>query len=174
MSEKRRQRTEGTEAGAVLVEFALVAVLLFMMLFAIITFGVLLAAKQTVTQAAAEGARAAIPVRYSHADTASPDSPPVNAARMQTNRSMGWLERTCDENDADDDGLRCTVVLHDCDLAWDAVALNDPDVSDCVTVRSELDQKSHPVQPPIPLINHFLPDTLATQSVAQLDNLLVD
>ena len=171
MHETGRHRTD---AGAVLVEFALVAVLLFMMLFAIITFGVLLAAKQTVTQAAAEGARAAIPVRYSHADTASPDNPPANAARMQTNRSMGWLDRTCDENDADGDGLRCTVVLHDCDVAWDAVALNDPDVSDCVTVRSELDQANHPVLPPIPLINHFLPDTLATQSVAQLDNLLVD
>src|SRR4051794_32788901 len=53
------------ERGAAMVEFAIVLVMLSMLLFGIISFGVALSAKQTVTQAAAEGARAALTPNYS-------------------------------------------------------------------------------------------------------------
>src|SRR4029079_19073677 len=47
------------ERGAVLVEFAISSVLLLLLLFGIIEYGYVLSFKQGLTQAAAEGARAA-------------------------------------------------------------------------------------------------------------------
>src|SRR5688572_9872901 len=53
------QRRDGRrrDRGTALVEFAFVATLLFMLVFAIIGFGVVLSFKQTLTHAAAEAAR---------------------------------------------------------------------------------------------------------------------
>jgi Flp pilus assembly protein TadG len=53
----RRTRTE--ERGAAAVEFALVVPLLLLILFGIISYGYMLSFRQSVSQAAAEGARAA-------------------------------------------------------------------------------------------------------------------
>src|SRR3546814_4890777 len=53
----RRSRGEGDD-GAALVEFALVSILLCVLLFGIINFGLILSFKQDMTRAAAEGARA--------------------------------------------------------------------------------------------------------------------
>ena len=54
----RRRRDD--EHGAEMVEFAFVVVLLIALLYGIITYGLILAAQATVTQAAADGARAGI------------------------------------------------------------------------------------------------------------------
>jgi Flp pilus assembly protein TadG len=54
---KHRRRGAG-DGGAALVEFAFVMSLLFLLIFGIITFGLILSFKQDVTRAAAEGARA--------------------------------------------------------------------------------------------------------------------
>src|ERR1700685_252751 len=48
------------ERGAEMVEFAFVVVLLIALLYAIISYGLVLAAQSTITQAAADGARAGI------------------------------------------------------------------------------------------------------------------
>ena len=47
------------ERGAEMVEFAFVVVLLIALLYGIISYGLILAAQTTITQAAADGARAA-------------------------------------------------------------------------------------------------------------------
>ena len=58
---KRLRRRHGDdERGAELIEFAFVVVLLITLLYGIITYGVILAAQATVTQAAADAARAGI------------------------------------------------------------------------------------------------------------------
>src|SRR5688500_6301269 len=57
LSTERGGRARG-DGGAALVEFALMAVLLFTLIFGIISFGLLLSFKQDMTRAAAEGARA--------------------------------------------------------------------------------------------------------------------
>src|ERR1700733_1169049 len=54
------RRWRDDEHGAEMVEFAFVVVLLVMLLYGIITYGLILAAQATVTQAAADGARAGI------------------------------------------------------------------------------------------------------------------
>ncbi len=170
-----KRGSKSGDDGAALVEFAMVATLLMIILFAIITFGMLLAAKQTVTQGAAEASRAAIVVRYTPADLLVAESPPVAAARDQAGRSLDWIGRTCDEGDADGDGLACHIVMHDCgvDASLAAVTPNNPAVADCLTVEVNLDNKVHPLIAPIPLLNAFMPDRLRSVAVVQLDNLLV-
>ena len=54
-----RNRRRRTESGAAAVEFALVLPLLMLLLFGIISYGVMLSFRQSLSQAAAEGARAA-------------------------------------------------------------------------------------------------------------------
>ena len=54
-----RNRRRRSESGAAAVEFALVLPLLMLLLFGIISYGVMLSFRQSLSQAAAEGARAA-------------------------------------------------------------------------------------------------------------------
>ena len=55
----RGLRTDGrSEQGAEMVEFAIVVVLLMTLVYGIVSVGLSLAAKETITQAAADGARA--------------------------------------------------------------------------------------------------------------------
>lgn len=56
----RWRRTRRDQSGAAAVEFALVAGLFIFILYGLIAFGMILATKQRVTNAAAEGARAAV------------------------------------------------------------------------------------------------------------------
>jgi Flp pilus assembly protein TadG len=157
------------------VEFSLVVSLLMTLFFGIVVFGVLLAVRQTITQSAAEGARAAVPVRYSAADLDSPGAPPVVAARAAAARSVAWLHRTCDAGDADGDGLACDVTMHDCNVTAGATTgPNDPNQPDCMTVRIVVDQEHHPVVPAVPLISRLVPRTLSSTAVSELDNLLVE
>lgn len=55
-----RRFVRGDETGAALLEFSLVFALFVFILYGLITFGVILAQKQAVTNAAADGARAGI------------------------------------------------------------------------------------------------------------------
>jgi len=56
----RRHLIRRSQSGAAAVEFALVAGLFVYILYGLIAFGMILATKQRVTNAAAEGARAAV------------------------------------------------------------------------------------------------------------------
>ena len=69
-----------------MVEFAIVVVLLIALLYGIITYGLILAAQATVTQAAADGARAGIVA----ASTA------IATAEAQAATDVGWMNKgTC-------------------------------------------------------------------------------
>lgn len=57
---RHRRSRRGDESGAALVEFALVFLPFVLVLYGLITFGVILAQKQEITNAAADGARAAV------------------------------------------------------------------------------------------------------------------
>ncbi len=96
MSEVDTSERAAGERGTTLVEFTFVIGILALFLSGIITFGLILASKQTITQAASEGARAAVTSPYTQEDLANPsDSRPVKEALAQTERSLGWLDRTC-------------------------------------------------------------------------------
>jgi len=57
---RRRRLIQQGESGAAAVEFALVVGLFIFILYGLISFGMILATKQRITNAAAEGARAAV------------------------------------------------------------------------------------------------------------------
>src|SRR3954469_19103480 len=59
---RQRMRRAEHEEGVVLIEFAFVFALFVFILYSLIAFGTALALKQSVTHAAAEGARAAVGV----------------------------------------------------------------------------------------------------------------
>jgi Flp pilus assembly protein TadG len=78
-----RRRTAGdSERGAAAVEFALVVPVLLVLLFGIINFGQYLSVRQTATQAAAEGARAA-------AVTVAGGNPSTNGVAAMNNALSG-------------------------------------------------------------------------------------
>ena len=73
-----RARRRRGESGAAILEFSLVVILFVSFLYALIAFGVILAKKQEITNAAADGARAAVG-----------SSDPTNAARLRVRDALG-------------------------------------------------------------------------------------
>ena len=71
-----------------MVEFAFVVVLLIALLYGIITYGLILAAQATITQAAADGARAGIVVLV--------DDRRRDRREAQAGTDVGWMSKgTC-------------------------------------------------------------------------------
>lgn len=129
------------ERGAALVEFSLVVVMLVLLLFGIITFGYILSFKQGLTQAAAEGARAAAVV-------SAAEAPAVAEAAAAD--SVNAFDRECNV-----DALVCTFAL-------------DPTDS-FITVNLTYDYDADPLLPPLPLLSALLPNTLNAESTAQVN-----
>lgn len=158
----RRCRGDG---GAALVEFAFLAVLLCLLLFGIINFGLILSFKQDMTRAAAEGARAGAVVYRPNDDDAERAAATYAATRQATEQAVDGFNQECDV-----DGLACHINLHSC--ATD-VAPGTPDnpssTGDCVTVELVYDYDQHPLLPEIPLLSAVLPDTIRDRSVARLN-----
>ncbi len=168
------------ERGASLVEFALVSTLLFTLLLGIVIFGVLLSKRQVLTQAAAEGARFAVPVRYTAVE---PDNV-VNAARTKTNLSLaavggsrqcpappaGPLSNVVTVGSLDVQGIRCTFTVFDCTSAPRAQTTADP--NDCIEVMVELSVSQSPaLVPGSGLVDPFVPDLMTGRSVVGLSGL---
>lgn len=159
----RRRRDE---RGAALIEFAFAFGVLSLFLSAIITFGIMLASKQTITQAASEGARAAVTEPYTEADLADPEtSGPVRAALAQTERSLGWIDRTCA---AGDDAMECEATLFKCQI--DPSDPASPE-RDCISVTVIFDYQADPMIPVLPGLGGALPDALTSTAVVALEGL---
>lgn len=139
------------DGGTAMVEFALVMVLLFTLIFGIINLGLILSFKQDLTRAAAEGARAAA--------VAYPAATAVASTTTATEHAAQGFNKTC----VPGGGLTCAISLHDC---GDAV----PDVNlesakpDCVQVDLTYDYESHPLLVPVPMIAPFLPKEIRATS----------
>jgi hypothetical protein len=165
LSERSRTKTEG---GAAVVEFAMVATLLFTLIFGIITFGVLFGYRQQVTQAAAEGARAAVNVPY----TVSSYSTLQEAARTQTNRALG-SNRQCPTLTAGVggsltvDGITCSFLVYPCSSSTPGVGA-PTGVDDCIQVKIVLDNDTKPLLAKLPFLTSFTPKSLTATYVARL------
>lgn len=132
-----------------MVEFALVSILLFLLVFGIITYAFMMSFRQSMTQAAAEGARAAAlaPAALVGART--------DAALAQ---AVAGFDQTCGVG-----GLTCTPVVAPC--------TEDPGL-DCVTVTLEYDYANNPLLPPLPLLSGLLPSRLSAQSVVEVSQVV--
>lgn len=154
-----RSRTGHHQRGATLVEFAFVALLLFLLIFGIIGFGVVLSFKQTVTQAANEAARAAAVTQDDTVLTPGTDERLV-AADTSITSFEAW------GRDCSDPAMDCQTDIHDCGFA---VTVNVPATKpDCITVRLTYDYGASPIIPNVPLIGAFMPDEIETTATAQL------
>ena len=147
------------ERGSSLVEFALVVTLLSTLLLGIIVFGILLSKRQVLTQATAEGARAAVPYQYTASNTANVK----NAARSQVNKSLSDLNRVCD-----DVSTTCSFDVFPCSGAVGDAATG---TGDCLRVSVAVDiLGSQPLVPNVSLITAFLPSRMSSTFTSTLAN----
>jgi Flp pilus assembly pilin Flp len=182
----RRPQRMKRERGAAAVEFALVASVLCLLLFGIIEFGVILSVKSSVTQAASEGARAAvnqlwcpsgstctypdndgIPSLCRNKTVTGPDySCLYGAAADQASKTMSWLS-TCSDNT---DGtpvsatasVQCTSTAYYCNGADLSAGL-------CISTKVVYDYKDNPLFPNIPLLSAFIPSAVPSQTVVRIN-----
>lgn len=150
-----------------MIEFAFVSVLLVMLVFGIIVFGLLLSFKQDVTRAAAEGARVGAVAQppLTQPPTAEVDARHV-ATVDATEQAVSSFGQTCGV-----DGMACNVTVHDCDDITAATPSQywDDGVDDCVTVELVYDYDSFPLILDPPIISATLPDRISSTSVARLN-----
>lgn len=147
------------EQGSSLVEFALVATLLFTLLLGIVVFGILLSKRQVLTQAVAEGARAAVPYQYTAATTSKVTDP----AKGQVNKSLQGMDRTCG-----DGSTTCTFQVYPCGGTF-----SDPPTGsgDCLRVSVVVQVGgTNPLAPSVGLLNPFLPSVMSSTFTSTLAN----
>jgi Flp pilus assembly protein TadG len=135
------------ENGVELLEFALVIPIFVFVLYGLIAFGMMLSAKQTVTNAAAEGARAAV--------GASGD--PVAAARSKVGSAMASYSgyNVQDPKQFDGQVAACDPV-------------NSPAGPKCITVKVTYPYGDKPLIPPAPGLGLVMPSTLSSTAVVQV------
>jgi len=126
------------ESGAALVEFALVIGIFMLVLYGLISFGMIMATKQRVTNAASEAARSAV--------GESNDTAAIAAATTRVDTllsgSAGSYTRVVTATP-----LPCSPCLVKVTITWD--------------------WKNHPVVPPAPGIGLVTPDKIISEAQVQ-------
>lgn len=130
------------QRGAVAIEFALVFVLFFMVLYGAIAYGMVFAIRHSLTQAAAEGTRAAVK------DVGSVEERAALAATTAAN-AVSWLG-----------ALAPTPVVTSGPCPTTAYQ--------CIQVSFTYDYAANPIVPAIPALGIILPDTIQSQATVQL------
>ena len=149
----KRMRPAAGDRGAAAVEFAIVAVLLMMFIYGIAAFGIVLATKNNVTHAAAEGARSALSVADLPAATL--DARRITQAQNTVATRLGYLGSKYQPSDTS-----ATIGL--CNPA-------DPaDTTKCITVTVTYPWSSRPIIPSAPGLGIVLPDNLRATAVVRL------
>ncbi len=140
----RRRFRRGDESGAALVEFALVIGLFMFVLYGLVWFGMMLALKQGVTNAAAEGARSAVGLSGAAAQT---------RAKTTVQNRLGWLGGNYSAGDV-------------------TVALPAPCVGDathsCITVKIEYPWEDRPLLPAAPGLNFVPVEKISSTATVQI------
>lgn len=149
MAHHPRKRSLRDERGAALVEFAIVATVFLMLVFGAVSFGMIFSVKHTLTNAASEGARAAVKMN----PTSSTAEKETVARDKATTAAQGGL------------GSRGAYVTVTAQIAKCAT---DP-TQDCMTVTVTYPYSAHPVVPAMPLLN-FLPNTVKSTAVVELSS----
>lgn len=137
-----------TDRGAAAVEFALIAPILVLLVFGIISYGYMLSFRQALSQGAAEAARAGAvwPVGYD----ATQDAARIAAARARVDEALGSYGVSCTTT-----GVTCAIAVVDCDSG-----------SKCLAVTLTYPYEARPLTPDMPLVP--MPDSLSYSSEARL------
>lgn len=147
-----RRQGQGGERGAAAVETALVLTLVVLpVVFAIIGYAYMLSFRQTVSQSAAEGARAA-----AVAPSATSTSVRITAAQRAVNQAMSSTPgaMTCGNKN-----LTCTITkVSQC---------GDGSSHDCIKVTVSYPYRDHSLLPSVPGLGFLLPSTVSYTAVAE-------
>ena len=133
-----------------MLELAIVAPIFFFILYALIAFGMALALKQSVTNAAAEGARATIGV-VDDAATVAVDERVANARSVALGR-LGWLSSSQQAS------LTVNPTVAPCTAG----------PGTCITVQVSYPYNTNPLVPPAPLIAQIQPKTVSSTATVRL------
>ena len=169
------------QQGAASIEFAILFPIFFLIFYAIITYGLIFAAQQTLTLAAAEGARAA--VRY---PAALSGKPMTKAEQLDARRvaacaaamvSTDWLSKIgsgfdlapCRQGISNDAGLYATSGVCGTGSASFTVS-EDPSQVNCVSMQVNYNYASAPLIPRLfgPFLSLPTPNLLQGRAVAQI------
>jgi Flp pilus assembly protein TadG len=150
---RRLRNRKHDERGAALLEFALVFGLFVFVLYGLIAFGFMLSLKNSITHAAAEGARAAIGV------TDDPSTPAVDersqAAQTRAYQSLSWL------------GSK--IQLSDISVATPAHCTSSSSpTATCITVVITYPYATRPLVPALPGLGLVTPDNFKASAVVEL------
>ncbi|GLU34854.1 TadE family protein [Trinickia caryophylli] len=147
-AKRARCRPRG-ERGSTAVEFALVFPLLFAVFYGVATFSLIFVAKQSLTLAAEEGARAALNYQSASNTQAALAARGQSACTVASN-AAAWLGG----------GSRCAAEAQPC--SYDASM-------DCISVTLTYDYAARPLVPALPLLDIALPGTLTSAAVVQIN-----
>jgi Flp pilus assembly protein TadG len=158
--ERRRARRGRGDEGASFVEFALISVLLFTILFGIINFGLILSFRQDVSRAAAEGARGgavALPSTGYPTYSAAAKAAATSATNDAVQKIGGRFKNTgCSTT-----GMTCTI--------GDPAPCPSQTAYQCVTVTVKYDYKANPLYGNLPFVSLFNPSSVSATSVARIN-----
>lgn len=149
ITRRLRRRRDDDERGAELLEFGLVVVLLITLLYGIITYGVILAAQATVTQAAADAARAG-------AVTATPAA----TAEAQAGTDVGWM----DKGACGLPGSGTTITCYATPITCPSSVGNQQ----CLKVTVSYNYSSNPIFPELPGLSLITPSVISSTNVIQI------
>jgi len=133
------------QRGAAAVEFALVLPLLLLLVFGIIAYGYMLSFRQSMSQAAAEGARAAAV----NVNAGARESEAIAAV----NEALGAYGVSCS-----DPGMDCDYTL---------VSGGGTCSTQCAEITLTYDYEAEPLIP-VPLVGFAMPDTLSYGASARV------
>jgi Flp pilus assembly protein TadG len=141
------------ERGAAAVEFAIVAIPFFLLLYGLVVFGMALAVKQSVTNAAAEGARAAVGITNEAA--AELKAQEVVASRLD------WLGGNYQGSDL-------TVTWYNTTTATCGATSPPTGQPMTICVAIDLPYKARGVVPTVPIIDGVTPEHLRSTAIVQI------
>lgn len=161
-SSARRRR----EDGAAAVEFAIIVPLLVFLLFAIISYGFMLSFRQALSQAAAEGARAAaVTPPGVVADPDDLDDARRTRAREAVNQGLGSYGVSCDSSEK---LIRGGAIAGSCAISDATSCSGSTTGATCVEVELIYNYSSKPLIPKFPGLGIVLPSALSYSTQAQV------
>ncbi|MFT4263193.1 MAG: TadE/TadG family type IV pilus assembly protein [Nocardioides sp.] len=155
----RARRTARATRGAAAVEFAFVVPILLLLVFGLICYGYMFSFRQNLSQAASEGARAAVGAYSSSTCATLATSGCVVTTSVQTAvaSSLSTYRLSCGSG-----YLTCTISL------VSTAASGCPSGHTCVKVDVSYPYRAHPLIPTVPGLGVTMPSNLSFTSVVQV------
>jgi len=155
-----QRRRQHDERGAEMVEFAFVVVLLIALLYGIISYGLILSAQSTVTQAAADGARAGIVA-------ATTPLGPKGIAEGQAANDLSWMDKgQCYQPDAKPLPIGTSNGILTC--VANQVPCPSNASNQCLSVTVTYQYAEDPIFPLLPGLGVITPSTISSTDVLQM------